>query len=143
METEANNTSIESLYHAYISALNTRPFPGLSSHMHPTVYLNDTAMALPEYEKLLTTDIDAGPDLLFKLHMLLVNEEKGQVGCRIEFTCTPLSDEYMGRQVRKGRKVGCMEHMFYQYREGRIERVWWMPGEVVELEGNTTEEDRG
>ena len=91
-------------------------------------------MPLPDYEKLLTTDIDAGPDLHFQLHMLLVDEDKGQVGCRIEFRCTPLSDEYMGRSVRKGKKVKCMEHMFYQYREGRIEQVWWMPGDVVEVE---------
>lgn len=123
---------LESAYLSYVAAINQRPLPSLLDHMHPTVTLNDTAMPVAEFEKLLTDDISAAPDLRFELAMLLVDEAKQRVGCRIEFRCTPLR-EFMGRDI-KG-TVKCMEHMFYQYREGKIETVWWMPGELVAVGG--------
>lgn len=103
--------------------------------MHSTVTLNEDPMALTEFEKLLTTDIDDAPDLRFHVAMLLVDEAQQRVAARIEFICTPSRREYMGRQVRgpPGEKVKCMEHMFYQYRDGKIETVWWMPGDLVPI----------
>ncbi|KAL9009099.1 MAG: hypothetical protein Q9173_005845 [Seirophora scorigena] len=130
----ASPSSLESTYLAYVAAINQRPFPGLSEHMHPTVTLNDNSMPLTEFEKLLTTDIDAAPDLRFDVSMLVADEAKQQLGCRIEFRCTPLGDEFMGHKV--GGPVKCMEHMFYQYREGKIATVWWMPGEFVAIESS-------
>ncbi|PHH92375.1 hypothetical protein CDD83_7657 [Cordyceps sp. RAO-2017] len=130
-------SSLEQTYLAYIAAINERPFPGLVDHVHSTVRLNGASMPLNEYEKLLTDDMDAAPDLHWELSMLVVDEAKQQVGCRIEFICTPRR-EFMGRNVQG--TVKCMEHMFYQYRDGKIEDVWWMPGELVSVEssGNAT-----
>ena len=127
----AQPSSLEKAYLAYVAAFNKRPFEGLSDHMHPFVTLNDATMPLADFQKLLTDDIDNAPDLRFELAMLVVDEAKQQVGCRIEFRCTP-QREFMGREV-KG-TVKCMEHMFYEYREGKIATVWWMPGELVEVE---------
>ncbi|KAL8950431.1 MAG: hypothetical protein Q9222_003525 [Ikaeria aurantiellina] len=126
----AKPSGLEASYLSYISAFNKRPFAGLSDHIHPDVTLNDTSMRLADFEKLLTDDIDNAPDLHFELSMLVVDEAKQQVGCRIEFKCTP-QREFMGRHVQG--TVKCMEHMFYQYREGKIAAVWWMPGELVEI----------
>lgn len=129
----AQPSSLESSYLSYVAAINKRPLPSLSDHIHPTVTLNDAAMPLAHFEKLLTDDIDAAPDLRFELSMLLVDEAKQRVGCRIEFRCTPLR-EFMGRKIQG--TVKCMEHMFYQYREGKIATVWWMPGELVAVESD-------
>jgi predicted ester cyclase len=128
-------SSLELIYLSYVAALNERPFPGLADHVHPIVALNDVSMPLAEYEKLLTDDIDAAPDLHFELSMLVVDESTQRVGCRIEFRCTPMR-EFMGRNVQG--TIKCMEHMFYQYREGKIANVWWMPGELVAAESNGT-----
>jgi predicted ester cyclase len=38
----------------------------------------------------------------------------------------------MGRKIEG--TIKCMEHMFYQYRDGKIAEVWWMPGELVAAE---------
>lgn len=122
--------SLEQAYLSYLSAFNERPFAGLATHMHPTVVLNGTSMPLAAFEKLLTDDIAAAPDLRFEMSMLVVDEARQRVGCRIEFRCTP-EREFMGRSVSGA--VKCMEHMFYQYRDGRIAEVWWMPGELVEV----------
>ncbi|PIB01983.1 hypothetical protein CB0940_00009 [Cercospora beticola] len=132
----AASNSLEAKYVAYINAINARPFPGLKEHMHSTVTLNDKSMPLAEFEKLLSTDIDAAPDMRFQLAMLLVDESKQQVGCRIEFRCTPLQKEFMGHRVHG--KIKCMEHMFYQYRDGKIAEVWWMPGEFVGISPNAS-----
>lgn len=124
-------STLEQAYLAYVAAINKRPFPGLADYIHPTVTLNDVSMPLPEFEKLLTDDIDAAPDLRFELSMLVVDESTQRVGCRIEFRCTPLR-EFMGRKVDG--TIKCMEHMFYQFRDGKIETVWWMPGELKAAE---------
>lgn len=131
----AQPSSLELNYLSYVAAFNKRPFSGLSDHVHPILTLNDVSMPLADFEKLLTDDIDAAPDLHFELSMLVVDEAKQQVGCRIEFRCTPLR-EFMGRNVQG--TVKCMEHMFYQYREGKIATVWWMPGELVPVESDGT-----
>lgn len=131
----SSSSALEETYHSYIAALNQRPFPGLTKHMHSTVILNETPMALAEFEKLLTDDIDAAPDLRFAVHWLLVDQPRQRVGSRIEFRCTPRQEQFMGRDVHgsglQGIKVKCAEHMFYQYREGKIATVWWMPAELV------------
>ncbi|PHH59777.1 hypothetical protein CDD81_2581 [Ophiocordyceps australis] len=126
-------SSLEKTYLGYVAALNQRPFPGLEQHVHQTVKLNGNAMPLPEYEKLLTDDMALAPDLTWQLSMLLVDEEKQRVGCRIEFRCTPTKGVFMDRKVDG--TVKCMEHMFYQYSNGKIEHVWWMPGDLVPVEG--------
>ncbi|KAL8965690.1 MAG: hypothetical protein Q9183_003731 [Haloplaca sp. 2 TL-2023] len=128
-------SSLESRYLAYVDAINQRPFHGLKDYMHPTVTLNDNAMDLAEFEKLLTDDMDNAPDLHWDLSMVIADEAKQQVGCRIEFRATP-QREFMGRNIVG--TIKCMEHMFYEYRDGKIATVWWMPGELVavESEGN-------
>lgn len=131
----ATASPLESSYLAYVDAINQRPFGGLSEYMHATVTLNESSMALAEFEKLLTDDMDNAPDLHWELSMLIADEAKQQVGCRIEFRCTP-QREFMGRQISG--TVKCMEHMFYEYREGKIATVWWMPGELVAVESDGT-----
>jgi predicted ester cyclase len=132
----AQPSPLEQKYLAYIAAINKRPFTGVGDYIHPTVTLNEDSMPLANFEKLLSDDIDAAPDLHWELAMLLVDDGNERVGCRIEFRCTPTSGEFMGRKV-KG-TVKCMEHMFYQYRDGKIATVYWMPGELVEVESDAT-----
>ncbi|PHH67622.1 hypothetical protein CDD82_1267 [Ophiocordyceps australis] len=125
-------TSLEKKFLAYIDALNQRPFPGLVPHVHESVTLNANAMPLPAYEKLLTDDMALAPDLNWQLSMLLVDEQRQRVGCRVEFRCTPTNGVFMDRKVDG--TVKCMEHMFYEYSDGKIARVWWMPGDLVPVE---------
>ena len=66
-ETHVINTTLALLsrrsLRSYVATINRRPFPGLSAHIHPTITLNDESMPLGRFEKLLTDDIDAAPDL--------------------------------------------------------------------------------
>ncbi|GAO17620.1 uncharacterized protein UV8b_06055 [Ustilaginoidea virens] len=123
--------SLESAYQAYIAALNERPFRSLADHMHPVVILNGNPMPREDFEALVAEDVDAAPDLKFTVVMPVVDESTQRVGSRIEFRCTP-QREFMGKNIQG--TVKCMEHMFYEFRDGKIEKVWWMPGELVAVE---------
>jgi len=65
-------------------------------------------------------DIAAAPDIHFNVKMLLTTEDS--VAARIWFDCTP-EKEFLGFQPT-GRMVHFAEHVFYRFRDGKIDEVW-------------------
>jgi len=60
------------------------------------------------------------PDLRFDIELLIA--EPPRVACRLRFECTPKAD-FLGLQI-DGRRVVFCENVFYEFRDGKIERVW-------------------
>ena len=72
------------------------------------------------YRRMLEADIAAIPDLFFDVRLLMVDGP--HVACLLGFDCTPRS-AFLGRAAT-GRPVSFTEHVFYRFRDGRIEQVW-------------------
>jgi len=69
---------------------------------------------------MLKKDFREIPDLLFDIQLLI--EEPPRVACRLRFECTPVG-EFMGLRIDGKRVVFC-ENVFYEFREGKIAKVW-------------------
>ncbi|RYO77695.1 hypothetical protein DL766_002840 [Monosporascus sp. MC13-8B] len=89
---------------------------------HPQVLHNNKALALDNYRQLMQDAITAIPDINFGVHTLIADEEAQRVAVRLEFTGTPVKAI---RDIQPtGRPVHFAEHVTYQFREGKIARVW-------------------
>lgn len=114
------NPPLASHYTAYIAAINTHS--SLSPFVHEQVTHNGRRMTVSEYEAMIEASFDAAPDLYFNVKMLLATEDS--VAARIWFDCTP-EKEFLGCQpTGKGKVVHFAEHVFYRFRDGKIEEVW-------------------
>ncbi len=65
-------------------------------------------------------DFRAIPDLHFDIHLLIC--EPPRIASRLRFDCTPTGILF-GVPVN-GRRVSFTEHVFYEFRDQRIVRVW-------------------
>ncbi|MFD9701673.1 ester cyclase [Lentzea sp. NPDC059081] len=111
--------SIEARYRGYLDCLNERRFDDLGRFVHDPVVHNDRRLGLAEFQDLLRQDAAEIPDLRYEIGLLVIAGD--DVACRIEFDCTPRSFRGMPPAEEK---ISFAEHVFYCYREGRIERVW-------------------
>jgi steroid delta-isomerase-like uncharacterized protein len=107
-------------YRSYLSALNERQLDRLAEFVHDEITYNDVPMSRADYQDLIARHIAAVPDMFFAIDLLVVRAD--HVACRIAFDCTPHA-EFLGLPPT-GRTVSFCEHVFYRFREGRIERVW-------------------
>ena len=111
-----NAADIAQSYRDYIACLNRRDWNGLSNFVHDDVRHNGRLLGLSGYRDLLETDVCDIPDLSFEIGTLVVNTP--QIAARLLFNCTP-KGVFMGLPVN-GRKVAFAEHVFYEYRDGKI-----------------------
>lgn len=111
---------LEVRYRSYLSALNDRQLDRLVEFVHDEITYNDVQMSRADYQDLIARHVAAVPDMFFAIDLLVVRAE--HVACRIAFDCTPQS-EFLGLPPT-GRTVSFSEHVFYRFREGRIEQVW-------------------
>jgi predicted ester cyclase len=112
---------IEQLYRDYLTVLNERRFDDLAGFVHDDLTYNDAPMTRRQYRDLIADDVAAIPDLFYAVETLVVSGD--DVACRIRFDCTPVR-EFLGGIVPDGRRLSFTEHVFYRFREGRIEHVW-------------------
>lgn len=106
-------------YRRYLASLNERRLDRLIEFVHDEITYNDVPMSRAGYGELIARHIAAVPDMFFAIDLLVVRAD--HVACRITFDCTPRA-EFLGRQPT-GRPVSFSEHVFYRFREGRIEQV--------------------
>jgi predicted ester cyclase len=111
---------LERTYRRYLRALNERRFDDLVEFVHDELTYNDEAITREDYAALLTSDVRRIPDLHYAVDLLLVAGD--HVSCRIAFDCTPEGD-FLGVAV-DGQRVSFVEHVFYRFRDDRIEQVW-------------------
>ncbi|SAL37575.1 SnoaL-like polyketide cyclase [Caballeronia turbans] len=111
---------LSDLYRGYIACLNAQDWPNLGTYVHDAVQYNERALTLDDYREMLKKDFREIPDLLFDIQLLI--EEPPRVACRLRFECTPVG-EFMGLRIDGKRVVFC-ENVFYEFREGKIAKVW-------------------
>jgi predicted ester cyclase len=116
--------TIETTYRSYISAINAQNWELVETFLNDTITHNDRPLSKPKYCQLMTSVFDACPDIGFVIDKILVNEESGEVACRIAFEGTPVKT-FLGCEIAGGgeRKVSFVEHVFYTFRDGKIEDV--------------------
>lgn len=108
------------VYRDYIACLNEQDWPNLGRFVHEDVHYNGERIGLAGYREMLEGDFRAIPDLHFNVHLLI--SEPPRIASRLSFDCTPKGTLF-GLPVN-GRKVSFAENVFYEFREGRIEKVW-------------------
>ena len=114
------STRLEETYRAYLKALNERRLADLDEFVHDRVIYNDRAWTRQQYADLIAGDVRAIPDLHFGADLLVCTDDT--VACRLVFDCNP-EREFAGVEVA-GHHVHFAEHVFYRFREGRIDQVW-------------------
>lgn len=118
--TTMTESQLSQRYAAYIDCLNRQDWPALGQFVHADVHYNDQRIGLDGYRRMLEQDFQQIPDLRFTIELLVADAQR--VASRLAFTCTPVGT-FMGLPVN-GRTVHFTENVFYQFRDGRIERVW-------------------
>lgn len=114
------DTDLAQRYAGYIACLNRQDWPALGQFVHEDVHYNDQLIGLDGYRRMLEQDFQQIPDLRFTIELLVADAQR--VASRLTFTCTPVGT-FMGLAVN-GRTVHFTENVFYQFRDGKIERVW-------------------
>jgi steroid delta-isomerase-like uncharacterized protein len=111
---------LEARYRAYLDALNERRLDDLVHFVQDELSYNGETMTRRQYQDLIAADITAIPDLFFDAQILVASGD--QVACRLVFDCTP-QHEFLGFSAN-GERLSFAEHVFYQFRDGRIAAVW-------------------
>ncbi len=113
------DADLETRYRAYLDALNERRLDDLVHYVQDELTYNGEAMTRRRYQDMLAGDFDAIPDLFFDAHTIVASGD--QVACRLDFDCTPR--HYFLGFTPNGERLRFAEHVFYEFREGRIAAV--------------------
>ena len=111
---------LEQVYRAYLDALNGRRLDDLDQFVHDQVVYNDRPITRQQYAQMIAEDVRKIPDLYFTIGLCITADDV--VACRLWFDCSP-EYEFAGI-TPTGRSVTFAEHVFYRFRDGRIEQVW-------------------
>ena len=117
------NGDLETIYGAYLNCINKRTMQtDLPKFCHPHVFHNGRALSLDQYQMLMQNAITAIPDINFGLDTIIADKIAQRVAVRLEFTGTPV--KAIAGVEPTGRPVRFAEHVTYQFRDGKIHRVW-------------------
>jgi predicted ester cyclase len=122
------DTSLETTYRAYITALNNEAWAELPDYLAPKVIHNGTSLDHAGYRDLIP------PHTIFTIDKLVVDELRGDVAARLAIR---IGSDRAGLGADTGSAGGSvrevMEHVFYKFekRDGkkedwRIVQVWSM-----------------
>ena len=128
---------LEARYRAYLDVLNERRLDDLVHFVQDELSYNGETMTRRQYQDLIAADITAIPDLFFDAQIVVASGD--QVACRLVFDCTP-QHEFLGFSPN-GERLIFAEHVFYQFRDGRIAAVWSLidrPAIEAQLRPDTT-----
>jgi len=114
------STPLPDLYRAYIDGLNRQAWDELHRHVAPDVERNGDKLGFAGYRAMLVKDFQDIPDLWFTIALLACTPPL--VSARLAFDCSPKA-KFLGLAV-DGRKISFTENVFYEYRAGKIARVW-------------------
>ena len=108
------------IYRNYIACLNRQDWQTLAQFVHADVIHNARPLGLSGYRAMLEQDFREIPDLRFSVERLI--SDPPSIAARLKFDCTPVGT-FLGLAVN-GRRVSFCENVFYEFREGKIQRVW-------------------
>ena len=131
--------NLETIYKAYLDCINQRTMQAdLPEFCHPHVFHNGRALPLDQYRMLMQDAITAIPDINFGLDTIIADRTAQRIAVRLEFTGTPI--KAIAGVEPTGRPVRFAEHVTYQFRNGKIHRVWsqvdWVSYRQQLLEGH-------
>lgn len=108
------------IYRDYIACLNRQDWPALGQFVSDDVARNERPLGLPGYRAMLETDFREIPDLQFNIELLVCDPPN--IAARLKFDCSPVGT-FLALAVN-GRRVSFCENVFYEFRDGKIWRVW-------------------
>jgi predicted ester cyclase len=108
------------IYRAYIACLNGQDWARLGEFVADDVSHNGRRFGLAGYRQMLERDFEEIPDLRFNIELLVCDARF--VASRLAFDCSPRG-RFLGLEVN-GRKVSFAENVFYEFREGKMAKVW-------------------
>jgi predicted ester cyclase len=111
---------LAAVYRAYIACLNRRDWDDLARYVDEAAEHNGRPFGVAGYRAMLERDFEQIPDLRFKIALLLA--EPPRIAARLAFDCHP-RERFLGLAVN-GRRVQFTENVFYEFRAGRIVKVW-------------------
>ena len=112
--------SLPSVYRAYIDGLNRQAWDELGRYVDDEVERNGEKLKLSGYRDMLIRDFEDIPDLRFEIQLLACSPPV--VAARLAFRCAP-KGKFLGLSV-EGRTVAFAEHVFYEFKLGKIASVW-------------------
>ena len=112
--------ALPDLYRAYIDCLNRQAWDELERYVDDAVEHNGRPFGLAGYRAMLVKDFEDIPDLRFTVALLASTPPL--IAARLAFDCTP-KGRFLGLDV-DGRRLRFAENVFYEFRAGRIARVW-------------------
>ena len=112
--------ALSDVYRSYIACLNGQDWSNLGQFVNEEVSHNGRQIGLSGYRAMLENDFRDIPDLHFKIELLVSNAP--YVASRLAFDCSPRG-EFLGLDI-DGRRVSFAENVFYEFRQGKIVRVW-------------------
>ena len=115
-----NKIELSDVYRAYIACLNKQDWPKLEQFVHDDVYYNGQLIGISGYREMLERDFHEIPDLRFDIQLLI--SDPPYIASRLSFDCMP-KGKFFGLNVN-GKRVSFTENVFYEFRSGKIERVW-------------------
>jgi predicted ester cyclase len=111
---------LSDLYRDYITCLNKQDWLKLEQFVHDKVSHNGREIGISGYREMLKKDFCEIPDLYFEVQLLICDPP--YIAGRLGFDCTPKGN-FLGLPVN-GKRVSFTENVFYEFRRGKIEKVW-------------------
>jgi predicted ester cyclase len=108
------------IYRDYIACLNRQDWPKLDQFVHDEVSHNNRRIGISGYREMLERDFADIADLHFDIQLLV--SDPPHIASRLEFKCAPKA-KFVGLDVN-GKRVSFAENVFYEFRAGKIWRVW-------------------
>jgi predicted ester cyclase len=107
-------------YRSYIACLNLQDWAHLGEFVDTDVCHNGRLLGVNGYRQMLEKDFADIPDLHFNIGLMMCDPPF--IAARLEFDCSP-KGEFLGLAVN-GKRLYFTENVFYEYREGKISKVW-------------------
>ncbi|WGS01845.1 ester cyclase [Bradyrhizobium sp. ISRA443] len=111
---------LSDIYRDYIACLNRQDWSLLGQFVDDDVCHNGRRIGLSGYREMLEGDFRDIPDLHFDIELLIA--DAAHVASRLAFDCSP-KEKFLGLDIN-GKRVAFAENVFYEFRDGKIVRVW-------------------
>ena len=111
---------LSGVYRGYIACLNEQDWPNLDKFVRDDVNYNGLQIGISGYREMLKKDFYEIPDLRFDIQLFIADPP--HIASRLQFNCSP-KNKFLGLPVN-GKRISFSENVFYEFRDGRIAKVW-------------------
>jgi predicted ester cyclase len=120
MKAFMDDSDLGNIYRDYIACLNRQDWDSLPLFVHDDVIHNGNSLGIAGYREMLVRNFAEIPDLHFDIELLAADPP--YLASRLEFHCSP-QGRFLDLDV-DGKRVSFAENVFYEFRGGKIIRVW-------------------